>query len=70
MIERGWSRGDDVGLALMDARTEEMVAVAATGPIRLPTVPQRAVVAAGRRYPPPVPGRADAATTMFAAVTA
>lgn len=66
MIERGWSRGDDVGLALMDARTEEMVAVAATGPVRLPTVPQPRIELHRRRtYPPPVPARPDAVTTLL-----
>lgn len=64
--------GTDVGLALLEARTEPMVA-AHTGPIAaVPATRPYPVVrpVPARRYPPPVPARPDAVTTLIPAVRA
>lgn len=66
-------RSRDLGLALFEARTEELVAVEpSTGPIpvRPPTTPLPAMWPGRASYPPPVPSRPDAATTLFGAVSA
>lgn len=59
-------------MSLFEARTEEMtVLVPITAPVLLPTAPQPRIELHRRRtYPPPVPARPDAVTTLFPAVSA
>ncbi len=66
----------DLGLALLDAPTEPMIAVvpesrgAPTRPLGIPTCPTMPTLRPYPRvrYPPPVPGRADALTTVLPAM--
>lgn len=61
----------DLGLSLLDARTEPMAAAPVTAPLRLVTRPMPAVRPHPRRsYPPAVPGRQDAPTTLLPVVSA
>lgn len=62
-------RHRDVGLGLLEPRTEPMAAVPA-GPV--PATRPYPVVRAtpARRYPPPVPGRPEAPTVLIPVVWA